>query len=166
MKCSTPELGLNLKFHVTLNKNISEQIYLCHRTDLWSTGSSTRSWSSACTFPELPLQSQHKIGQDLIGEEPCYDWSWLAAGGRAVTVGMSLAKSSLADTHNPGWNSRKDPRTSRQVLSTVFCLTMGKEHSPTTPNPFNWVNLNMRGIAKKSTKEHSTSSMHIQACCF
>lgn len=44
--------------------------------------------------------------------------------------------------------------------------TTGKEYSPTATNPFNWLNQNMWAIARKSAKERSTGSAHIQAYCF
>lgn len=70
----------------------------------------------------LPLQSQQKIRQDLIAAEPHYDSSWLAAGDKTVTAGMVLAKSSLADTHNPGMELQEGPKdkqtsTEQRVLS-------------------------------------------------
>lgn len=59
----------------------------------------------------------------------------------------------------------KTRRQAGECYTACPVPTKGKEHSPTAANPFNWVNQNTWAIARKSAKECSTGSMHIQAYC-
>lgn len=83
----------------------------------------------------------HMGGQDPIGAEPHYNWSWWAADGTAVEVVVLSVNHGPAYTHTPG--TRVQERAEgKQVACPV--PTMGKGQCLTTANLFNWVSKNTR----------------------
>lgn len=68
----------------------------------------------------------HMVGQDPLGTEPHYNWSWRAADGTAVEIGMLSVNHSLAYTHTPGTRVQERERASRQALHRLPCPYHGK----------------------------------------
>lgn len=86
----------------------------------------------AVGMSELSLQPQQTIRQGPRIAEPRYDWSWLAADGTAVPVGVLSANSSLAYTHTPGMGLQERPED-KQASAAQPALSLPWEKSTVPP---------------------------------